>query len=410
VGTRLLARWLPWLGIMAGALMHARKALGGGLFAEDGAVLFARHWQQLDLARCFEPYNGYASLLPNVVAALLCRLPTEWIPLAMQLAAVAIGIAACGLLLHPGFERVAAARVRAVAAVALAWAPYGTFATSTVLMYCNVWALLAALLLALLPPARSRAALVMRALAAALCAWTHPLSGAFAVLPWLSPPGERSRSVGIALALGASTWLLWGRGGATTLHPAHAVATWAPFVLARVGFETVFGTGAKAWLLGLDAPASVLALGALALAAVTWAARRVWTRQSAAWRRFVVALVLAIGATTFGALLARGGEVDWRDTWGERYPFVARLALLLVAVTALGTRIAVRHLVVGLVVVLGAQLLVHREWRRSFGHRGEHAFVATLAAAELRLGDRRLVAARLERDRFPIVIVARAPR
>jgi hypothetical protein len=96
-------------------------------------------------------------------------------------------------------------------------------------------------------------------------------------------------------------------------------------------------------------------------------------------RHFVGAAGFAIVATTLGALLARGEELHWRDSWQQRYVFVARHALLLVAITALAARIALIRLAVGVGLWIALQLPTHHYWRTGPGDQGTRAFVAYLS-------------------------------
>ena len=179
------ALWLAfgWVGVSVVLIGRFWSELRAPrLFAEDGSVLFSRHWDAGSVEgalEIFAKFQGYASVLPNAAAWLLCRLPSESIPSAFVAAALAAYAVPFLLLASPLVKGwLPDPRVRALVAVSGAAASIANVKVCTLLIYAQ-WPLFAAAALLLLAPAgSSRVALWGRSVALVGCACTGPLVAA----------------------------------------------------------------------------------------------------------------------------------------------------------------------------------------------------------------------------------------
>lgn len=86
------------LAVVIMAVKAAPAVASPCLAAEDGTILLARYATEADWARCWQPYNGYSSLMPNLMACVFCRLPLHWIPHAMAASAAIVAVVARGAI------------------------------------------------------------------------------------------------------------------------------------------------------------------------------------------------------------------------------------------------------------------------------------------------------------------------
>lgn len=391
--------------ILLGFLFHGWSGVShGSLPVEDGNLLFQRSYQQFAVADWSAEYAGYVAFLPNVLASLLCRLPTLWIPHAFALAAVLCNTAAACSLLHRGWEPVAPRRTRCLAALALAWLPLGNAWLSGLLNYSQ-WPMLLWLfvLLARPLPARGVAAFVEGVLIAALT-WSHPLS--MLLLPlsvwrlW-----RRDRTAAAAVHLVAALCYLWCfYPGGNELHLHQLLRQAGPYPFVRIVFESCCGTPAKLWLLDHDLKWLLFGLGFAMALPIAWSVRRAWPVWSPEARRFGLVAVGFAGATVAAALLTRA-PTNADEALGQRYAWIARVCLVLVVVFALEPRLGFGRVLSGLVLLGLVVGVANRRLYRAECRSPEYTtFLQHLADEEHRLGDRRLVDAHLPRGDWPIDI------
>jgi hypothetical protein len=309
------------------------------LHVEDGSDLFPRFYRGVDLPGLLAPLGGYLQLGTNLLVALACRAPVEWIPAAMAWTAVAILAVACCVPLTPIYSAVASRRQRIVMALLLAWLPHGNFAKSTVMGNAQ-WNLLAVLVfLVLAPVAHWRRAWPLAA-GFTLLVWSHPL--AMALSPVVALQAWRAWRRRALPAMWAHAWFLLMAGAYFALGAPRAVEGQGtgrlldsvPYYLVRVWFELFAGTLRKHALLGHPGVLFSLAAGiVLGAAVLSWRAAR--TRDE---REFVGAAWLTSAALVVGTVAGRGALVRWDAIWGHRYAYVPHMVACLLVVLALGPR------------------------------------------------------------------------
>lgn len=398
-------RMLAVTAIVAGALVQARGSIRHGPLAlEDGAILFARSFQAFSVADWWASYSGYVTLIPNVLASLVCRLPTPWIPHAFAVVAALLAAAPALALLHRGYEPLAGWAARCRMALALAWLPLGNCALAGTLQYSAV-PLLGWLTLLVLRPGSTRGlACVAEPLLVFALTWTHPL--AILLVPFAVRGILRRERVPthVAMLVGAATYLAFGHRGDLPHHP-EALSRLPAVLAVRVGFESIAGTRAKLWLgqSGLDWVAAFV--GGLALLLVVLGAARTWPQWSSVQRRFAGAASVLIPGFVAAALWVRAVPTA-EEMWSQRYVLVPRYLFvglgMLLAERRYGARAATLLAVsVGVATTLGNRL-VYRVAANEVP-----AFVARLAAEEQRLGGREAIRAELPRGDWPIRISPR---
>src|SRR5688500_7882715 len=97
------------------------------LHAEDGSVLLERFYGASSFGRVFGPYNGYVSVVPHLLAWVMCRLEPTAIPLGMALVALCLHAASTCCLVATALQGARRADVAFVTA-ALSGLALGTYA------------------------------------------------------------------------------------------------------------------------------------------------------------------------------------------------------------------------------------------------------------------------------------------
>lgn len=393
-------RMLALLAVWLGTFLHVRVGLRhASLWVEDGSVLLQRSYQEFSLADWVTPYAGYASLVPSALASLLCRLPATWIPCAFVMAAWTFSVVTYTELLSRRWQELAPMWLRLVAAMALAWAPFGNWALSSLLINVQ-WSALFWLLLLVVPAAAARRHVTWGTCAlAVVLAWSHPLSCVV-----LAGSGFRSRRLCACLAVAIVGYVLFAVHRSGAMDFGHAFRTIVPYVACRVLFEGAFGLPAKLWLLEHGA-VGALWLGAASVCAVlVWGVYRAWSSMPGVRQRAVVALLITSVLLPAASLVSRGDLVTWDEPWGQRYAYAARGCVLLVMLLSFGTFVRPRVLIVLLAAWIALQWPMQRKLRRIGPEPSTGAFLDHLATEERRLGDRRPIDAHLERGDWPIHI------
>ncbi|HEX6813039.1 MAG TPA: hypothetical protein VF384_15550 [Planctomycetota bacterium] len=392
----------------AGTLVWAWRGIHhAALPYEDGSCLFQRYYQELSPSSWLDTYAGYASVLPNVLGSLICRLPVPWIPCAMALTAWLLMFVAVTRFLRPGFGAVAPVRVRAVACASLACLPIGEGGMSTMVMTSQFSLLLWLYLVVLYPRPGTGMKRWIECTLVALLTWSHPLSVLALPLSLLRLRDPRARAMAATQVLAAAGYLLSGREAGTELLW-HQLATGAlPFLLVRVGFDPLFGSATKAWLWEADHAWLTFVVGAGVLTLLVLACRAAWPRWHRQTRGFLLAFAWLALANSAAALLTR--RVDFTgNMWGHRYVWIACVGLVFAVVLAARSRWSLARIGIGLAVWVAWLSCADRYRYRVPRVAPEfRAFVSQLVTEEQRLGGRRAVSARLHREDWPIEITPR---
>lgn len=272
------------------------EAMWRTVWAEDGALFYADALQHPLHAVVFQPYAGYALVVPRVLAAVGVHLPPSWYS---GFVAVSSALIAALLALFVYFASAPLLRSpirQAVLCGALVWWPVLPFEITGVIANTQ-WVMPMACFLAVLVPVRRPIAILVRAVIVVLAPLTSPLCVLFVpVALWHVVRYVRHRSAPSTLAVPAlylaasfAQLLIWHFAQQETRPPGTS-----PFVEAvgklystRVATEFVFGVRVteRVWPhLGYGVAAlAVVGLGVL----LGWR----WWRASSTSRWFIVACV-----------------------------------------------------------------------------------------------------------------------
>ncbi|MEM7202848.1 MAG: hypothetical protein AAF628_21495 [Planctomycetota bacterium] len=287
---------------------HAAAAVGVALVllwrcsdAFAHPIAFGEDWDQLLVANAWhgpgadllQPYAGYVSLGPRLIAAAAAGLPLTWQPHVFALGAGLVAILVLSWLAAPRFAAwLPAAPLRALLCVLLALIPVGNHALYSAAMYTSTHMLLALVLWSCAPAPRR---LVVELSLATVCVWSHPAS--LALLPfwglraWLEPGASR-RFFGGLVAGG----LVYLAAGIQLGEASRSLASLPRFLGTAVGSWTLAGETRA--LIGLPWTTYLILPGvALAIAARSRAV-------PAPTRR--AALTLGLAATTVAAAMVAG--------------------------------------------------------------------------------------------------------
>lgn len=408
------SRWLRWLGVVlvtAVVLAQVWPWLRAPLLPfEDGALLFAGHYARFDASVCVQSYAGYVSFGSNLLAALCCRLPVEWVPSAFVAAAALTTVAAASAMLHPAWRRLLPPAAQLAGAL-LVVVPIGNHLLLGSLAYAQ-WAMLWWLAIVMLHPERRHGVAGLgEALLVVALAWSHPLAGLLLPLAVARPlrrVAPRRWSV-LAVAVAAYWALVLSRDGLDAQVAAGGpVAVVLELLLVRGALEALLGEVGRSWLVAQAGAWAPWAVGALILVAAGWAAWRGLRGADEGLRVRAAALagfaVLVVTASACSRPAAGGGM-----GWVVRYVWVSRVALLLLLVWAAGVRC--RAPWQGMALCFTVLLFGAWAWRSNrsyYGHAAGAEFVqmliAELAAQEQRLGGRAAVTATLPRVQASIVV------
>jgi len=318
--------------LLISALLFARHydgVLYPSLWGEEGAVLLARSLNDPSPATILLPYNGYVSLVPNLIAWIVAKLPIGVVPFLMAGSAFVISIAAYSLFVSRWFRSIVDDdRARRWIAVALAALPLGTPMIFSTLIY-QLWHLLwIAVLLSAVPAPASRAGRITHLVVGALAICSHPLSIVVAPICAVNLIVYRSRHDRIKnlwFLAAVVAYLCLGIAPRAAATPLNVAVSYVPaFVTERVVFDTIFGrylrfVGGAVWA----RVGAVCLLGMLACVLVRWRdrfSRRDWTLFAGAG---AVILALSLGS-------AIGRPPHKYLMRYVRYAYVQQLVLVLV--------------------------------------------------------------------------------
>jgi hypothetical protein len=308
------------------------------LHAEDGSVLLERFYVAGSFGRVVESYNGYLSILPNLCAWVVCRLPATAIPLGMALAALCLHAASICCLVATALQGSPRASIAFVSA-ALSGLAIGNYAISCSLMYSQV-SLLLILSSVLWKTQQVRTGLACALLAHA-CLWSHPLGPVVVGLVaarWALSGATINRIWWASLIASAVAYWCCATQGLRTA-PETGPLDWLSYFGVRGILELVIPTSLKSlWYRPL--PVVWSAVAALVLAAwIAWiraqhrsTAPAVNRGLSGSGIDLLVALALPIIS-----MVARPGLLSPADEWGQRYVFFSR-CLVILAVWSWATR------------------------------------------------------------------------
>ena len=360
------------------------QVMAPGLYAEDGAVLFPRHWVWSGFDGLIEHgtrfFQGYVSLPSNLAAWASCRLPTPYIGSGFVVASLLAAAAGPILFASPWFRGwLRDDRVRAVTAVGLAATAYGNTMLSTTLMY-GQWSFLSVALLMLVVPSDrvdNWWAGSFRAAIVAFFSWSNPGCVALAPVaiavfvrgawwrrmswPLLLPHAVALASVGLYVTAGIDFgYRLEVMPGVFIDLPFdmwRGIVQCVPVVLGR-GFVGLF---APEWAVGSWFVAACVGAGASTVLA--WAGWRGRVRGAAAWG--LVGLLVAAVACTAVAAAGRPGLLTGNST--TRFVVFARLAFLLASAICVDRIVRRSPLVAAVVLQCGLVGLIG--WARADRYR-----------------------------------------
>lgn len=336
-------RGLLWLAIVAVLVARSSNAfLYPVMWGEDGTELFLYYLDRRAPSAIIHFYQGYVSLLPNLVGWSVAWLPLGVQPYALALAAAFLSAGVFSWLASPRFDWIVAHPARRAAlGFVLAVLPFGNFAIDACTMYA-LWPLLLALLLAALARAPQHVPAAITELALlALCLASNPLS--IALLPvWLlrlwhpEIPGEALARPGVARGYFAALAVCTVAYPLLLIVPGHTTPVAVPRVLTdsaglfvdRVLIEPLLGLNGRLQLAQL-APALLWPVGIVPV--LVWVGA--WRRLPQAHRWALAVLLGSATVMTALAVYGRHYKFDKMLVWGQRYTYVPRyasyLALLL---------------------------------------------------------------------------------
>lgn len=321
---------------------------------EDGRDMFAFFYNHREPGAVLRFYNGYISLVPNLVGYGAMGLPTPWVPKALALVPLLFASLAFCWLYLPVYRRLIphdGARLAVCLALALAPVANSFFIANTTY---SIWSLLLLLVwLSLAPPPERPAAAAGRFAVMAALIWSHPLS--LALVPvWLATAAWCARGGGGrarrpervparvpvlfygGLTAAAVLYQIFGvePRGLSPPGPASILYRTAVFTLERVVFATGFGDAATAFLRRSGGAALIPATAALLLlaaGALTWRYRR----RLSSHQRFALAVLVYLSlAFTALYVVGRSPTLDilgagraFRYFWVQRLLGVATLGI-----------------------------------------------------------------------------------
>jgi hypothetical protein len=418
-------------GVFAGvALVLFAKAphlyLRPSLIYEDGRDLFSFYFEHREPESILRSYNGYVSLVPNIVGYCAAWMPLRWLPRTYSFCALFCNSLAFGLFCTNRFRAIVPSdRARAAICLFLAVMPLGDFAVLTAAMYL-LWPLLLILLLTLLVPfGGGPAQRIGVFVGLALCICSHPLSIVampLLVFNCLRYPDGRERAMNLSLLVVLVIYLAFGTSP-------HAPADWlanlrstAVFALERVYLESVVGALRRlAWHGSDHWPWLNSCLGLLCLvgfSSVLLAAR------PHVDRRLVEPLLLLnylVWALTLGSVLGRGLTESMLSEhyFPKRYTYVQEFCwLLALSITAarlspaLITKLAIRRLAVVAAFLFAIILCVENRvlWdydRLGLAGKQMREFMRQVEAARQAPESARPIELALERDIWSVRIRVR---
>ena len=316
------------------------------LLWEDGRDLFSFYFEHREPESILRSYNGYVSLVPNLVGYCAAWIPLHWLPRTYSFCALFFNSLAFGLFCTNRFRAIVPSdTARAATCLFLAIMPLGDYAVLTATMY-SLWALLLILLLMLLVPFGGHGAgRVGMVVGLSLCVCSHPLS--IMAMPVLAfncwrHSDWRERAMNIALLGVTAVYLTFGTSP-------HAPADWlgslrstGVVALQRVYLESVVGAvrrlawyGAGSW----PAPGVCSWNTCLGATCLVLYGGMLFAARSRVDRKLLVPILIRnylIWALTVGSVLGRGlTESMLSECFPKRYTFIQESCwLLALSITA----------------------------------------------------------------------------
>jgi hypothetical protein len=304
------------------------------LYYEDGSF-FAHFYNERGLGRVFWFYNGYVSLVPNLVAYTATLVPAGWAPHIFTGWALIAGALSRALFVLPRFRvLVPSDRGRLVVALLLALWPLGDFTIITAGVYSAWHLLLILLLLALVPVGRFRWSQVLLLLGQVLMICSHPLSVVLVPIWGLRLVRERGRFARVAWAVLIATAVVYElvgvQRGRTWLALLTALDRTGFLVSVRVVLEALLGARVVTAMVNAQLRALAIVLGAAAIGLLVAAVARHRRRLTGPQLELIAVLAYAVFALTFLAVATRLLEAK-AGLWQSRYFYVAQFTALLAA-------------------------------------------------------------------------------
>lgn len=327
-------------------LLFARRPdalLNAQFWAEDGPVFF--HAALVDgLRSFFEGYAGYIHVVPRLVALIALIFPFNLQPLVYNLASLLIAAGVLTLFAAPAYRYLVHSDIARIAIVlAAAIAPFGGEVIGDI---TNIqWFLtIGALLLVLYrPTVASASGSVLRALLAACCAFSAPLTILWLpmALRVLSAPRHRERTTALIVIVGSVFEVGLSVVSAQSAHQPFSLHVLATALAATLIFRVVVPT-----ILGQVVAVNLTALPAVALAFTGCVAVGIALLPRTKAARFrAIAIALWIVASLLVALIGRnfvamfGSVRHFTVFGGERYFFVGSLLLVYLIGSGIASRI-----------------------------------------------------------------------
>lgn len=317
---------------------------------EDGRDMLAYFFNDHSIRGIMRLPNGYVMFLPNLIAWLsVGLLPLPAVPYAFGFASLAISSSAFYLLTRPGHAwLIPNSNARTILALTLAILPLGKDFLVTNLTYSQ-WIILFILLLLVTrrPLPDSIIGLSLWVLCVAACAMTNPLSILilpFVLVPLGSGDGRRQKR---SMAIVACVLILYQIFGvnhhAVSVNLSMGSVAYAVEVfLARVAFETFFGTRATNLLITNGQTAYVCAIGIavlMTIACMTFSekrrARALLITSTALWFSFSIVLLSVLTRYNTPATKA----IYLKELALQRYFYVGKIITVVICAWQLIPRI-----------------------------------------------------------------------
>jgi hypothetical protein len=319
---RVLASPLAWTAVSAAIFAAYFRSVWSPpqLWAEDALVFLAEALTH-PLAAIVEPYSGYLLVLPRLLALSALAVPLAWVPFVYAALAFACTIAA---MAYAATARMPVPHWQ-LAPLALALVPHNGEIAFTI---TNVqWIAATSLaLVAVAPPAESRARRYLDLSVVALTGLTGPFSILFLPAFVLQKLAFReSRQASALLAVAAATALVQVASFVASGAPSHVPSVWPGL---DVLLQVLIANGLGEWF-GFD-PRPRLPWGFVVLAGLVLAIAG--PLLSPASRRMILALGLCAGAVLGAAIVKWSGDMITLPRFapyglGSRYFFLSGVLL-----------------------------------------------------------------------------------
>jgi hypothetical protein len=354
------------------------------LLFEDGRELFSYYYDHREAHSILRPYNGYISLVPNLVGYAAYWGPVRWVPRTYSFFALFCNTLACGIFCTNRFRAILPSdSARTATCLILALMPLEDVAVLSAAMY-SLWPLLLLLLLMLLAPFEGNAVVrVGTVVGLSLCICSHPL--AVVALPLLifnciRYVDWRDRTMNLCLAAVLIAYLLCGTSPGASADWIASLRAAIVLALERIYLESAIGAVRRAaWHGETNVCWMNLALGG---ACLVWLWSLLWAARAKVDRRLLVPVLILnylIWALTLASALGRGLDENFlcRLFICKRYTYVQEFCWLLsIAVTAGSlapyylSQPAWRRFALGSVLVYATVLSVQNRSLWNFDNKG----------------------------------------